>query len=307
AHSATLLSNGTVLVAGGNNANSALATAEIYSPGTNVWFTAGPMNVARYFHTTNLLADGRVLVSAGYGGGGDLSSAEIYDPATNSWSSAGVMSAARDSHTAIRLTDGRVFVAGGFGGSGDLTSAEIYTPEMNAWSLAASLSSGRIQHAAALLADGKVLVSGGINRFNSVLASAEIYAYAIPAVAINDVNIIPSNSATTAVFTVTLSPASDLPVTVSYSTANGTATAGSNYVPQSGIITFGPGDSAKTITISIIGRVSKPKETFFVNLTTATNATIADGQGIGTIIVNDTRLLTNGEAQYADLNGDGKA
>ena len=111
---------------------------------------------------------------------------------------------------------------------------------------------------------------------------------------------------TNAVFNVTLSPASGQTVTVSYSTANGSATAGSDYVATSGTLTFNPGDTTKTITVAVNGdTVVESNETFFVNLTTAINATIADGQGIGTIANDDNYAVMGNEAfvfqQYVDF------
>jgi hypothetical protein len=90
-------------------------------------------------------------------------------------------------------------------------------------------------------------------------------------------------------FTVTLSAAYDVPVTVRFATADGTATGASNdYAAASGTLTFAPGETTKTITIAVKGdRKKEADETFFVNLAGATNALIEDGQGIGTILDDD--------------------
>src|SRR6476620_2543935 len=111
----------------------------------------------------------------------------------------------------------------------------------------------------------------------------------LPSGAINDVSIGEGNSGTTnAVFTVNLSAASGQMVTVTYSTANGTATAGSDYVATSGTLIFNPGETTKSLAVMVNGDTfSEPNETFFVNLTSATSAIIADGQGIGTIVDDD--------------------
>jgi len=124
---------------------------------------------------------------------------------------------------------------------------------------------------------------------------------------INDVSVTEGNTGTTnAVFTVTLSAASGQTVAVNYSTANGSATAGSDYVATSGTLTFNPGDTTKTITVVVNGdTVVEPNETFFVNLTTATNATIADGQGVGTILDDDGCTLLG--APPVDFDGDCKS
>ena len=117
----------------------------------------------------------------------------------------------------------------------------------------------------------------------------------VPAVAINNVSVNEGNSGTVnAVFTVSLSPAGSQTVTVNFSTANGTAVAGLDYLAQSGVLTFNPGETLKTITVQVIGdTVAESNETFFVNLTLVTNAVIAVNQGIG-IILNDDAPVTLG-------------
>ena len=111
-----------------------------------------------------------------------------------------------------------------------------------------------------------------------------------PSLSINDVSVPEGNSATTnATFTVSLSATSTSAVTVKYDTANGSATAGSDYQAASGTLTFAPGDTSKTITVAVNGDTTpESDETFAVNLSNPTNATIADGQGIGTILNDDT-------------------
>ena len=95
----------------------------------------------------------------------------------------------------------------------------------------------------------------------------------------------------TAVFGVNLSAASTQPVTVHFSTADGTAVAGSDYQAVSGTLTFAPGETSKSISVLVNGdRVVEWDETFFVNLTGATNATIADGEGLGIIKDDEPRI-----------------
>ncbi|MGH8245378.1 MAG: Calx-beta domain-containing protein, partial [Gammaproteobacteria bacterium] len=111
----------------------------------------------------------------------------------------------------------------------------------------------------------------------------------MPALSINDQTVTEGNAGTVnAVFTVTLSFASGQTVTVNYATANGTASAGSDYTGVSGTLTFGPGSTIQNITVPITGDlVNEPNETFFVNLTGPVNATISDNQGVGTILDDD--------------------
>jgi hypothetical protein len=93
---------------------------------------------------------------------------------------------------------------------------------------------------------------------------------------------------TTAVFTVTLSAASGRVVSVTYATADGTATAGTDYIGANGILVFAPGQTSRTLTVTVLGdTLDEPDETFTVNLSNAVNAAIADGQGVGTILDDD--------------------
>src|SRR5438093_331159 len=109
----------------------------------------------------------------------------------------------------------------------------------------------------------------------------------IPSLAINDVTVTEGNSGTVnAVFTVSLSPTSGQTVTVNYATADGTATAGADYVAASGTLTFPPGSATQTIVVSVNGdTLNEATETFFVNLSSSINATLMDGQGMG--MIND--------------------
>ena len=114
-----------------------------------------------------------------------------------------------------------------------------------------------------------------------------------PKITINDVTVTEGNTelspATPETFTVSLSKASPVPVTVDYATADDTAMAGFDYVPQHEQVTFAPGDPlTKTVTIDVNGdHKEEPTEAFRVNLSNATNAVIADSQGIGTIVDDD--------------------
>ena len=105
-----------------------------------------------------------------------------------------------------------------------------------------------------------------------------------------------------ATFTVSLSAASAAAVTVNYATANGTATAGSDYVAQSGVLTFAPGETQKTIQVTAIGDgLVEANEGFTVVLTNPSGATLADGVGAGTITNDDA--TTPPPASSGDLHG----
>lgn len=163
-HTATLLNNGTVLMAGGINSGP-IATAEVFDPVTSTFHAVGTMATVRVRHTATLLTNGQVLVA---GGGG--SSAEIYDPATSLFTPTGSMSASRSGHTATLLNDGRVLVAGGDG----LATAEVYDPAAGTFSPIGSMASPRTFHRATLLNSGKVLITGG-NNGSSMLATTELF------------------------------------------------------------------------------------------------------------------------------------
>ncbi|HXH95035.1 MAG TPA: Calx-beta domain-containing protein [Thermoanaerobaculia bacterium] len=114
---------------------------------------------------------------------------------------------------------------------------------------------------------------------------------ALPQISISDAQLVEGNAGTSLMtFNVILSAASAATVTVNYATADQTATAGSDYVAGSGTVTFSPGQTTKPVTVTINGDVTaEADETFLVNLNTPVNATILDGQGVGTI-KNDDNL-----------------
>ncbi len=94
-HTATLLPNGKVLVAGGNN-STALSSAELYDPATGTWTATGNLGTARKNHTATLLPNCKVLVAGGEDSGSNaLSSAELYDPASGTWTATGNSGTAR--------------------------------------------------------------------------------------------------------------------------------------------------------------------------------------------------------------------
>ena len=110
-----------------------------------------------------------------------------------------------------------------------------------------------------------------------------------PSLSVNDVTVTEGNgSSVNAVFTVSLSAASGQPVSVDYATADGTATAGADYVAASGNLVFNPGQTSRTITVSVTGdALDEIDETSRSALAGAVNATIADDLGLGTITDND--------------------
>jgi N-acetylneuraminic acid mutarotase len=123
-HTATLLPNGKVLLAGGGNC---LNCAELYDPVGNNWSKAKNLGHGRYNHTATLLPTGKVLVAGGSDGFA-LVSTELYDPATDNWSATVNLNIARSLQNATRLLNGSVLVVGGWGESAlaALPSTELF-------------------------------------------------------------------------------------------------------------------------------------------------------------------------------------
>jgi Galactose oxidase, central domain/Kelch motif len=167
AHTATLLQNGKVLIAGGYNDTDVLATAELFDPAAGTFTTTGVMTTARFSHTATLLPNGTVLVTGGspnlgdLSGGNnsdDLSTAELFDPATGTFTATGAMSKPRSEHTATLLANGKVLLAGGAAGN----VAELFDPATGSFTATGDLIvGGRWGCTATLLSDGTVLIAGG--------------------------------------------------------------------------------------------------------------------------------------------------
>ncbi len=175
-HTATLLTSGTVLIAGGTGTG-VPAAAELYDPTAGTFTSTGNLNTPRYDHTATLLNNGTVLIAGGYDANGNISaSAELYDPATGIFTPTSSLNTARYSHTATLLNNGMVLIAGGIDGNGNIsTSAELYNPATGTFTATGSLNTARYQHTATFLNTGLVLLAGGASTGGSATASAELY------------------------------------------------------------------------------------------------------------------------------------
>jgi len=182
-HTATMLSNGKVLIAGGMEQNGVwLDSAELYDPAKGRFSLIGKMSARRAGATATLLPNGKVLIAGGTDGSGkNLASAEIYDPDTNTFSATGSMSFRRGHAIAVLLKTGKVLIAGGSAAGDDdqLASAEIYDPLDGRFLPTGSMHGPRSAFTAVRLKDGKVLVAGGLSGgqypYHKVEATAEVY------------------------------------------------------------------------------------------------------------------------------------
>ena len=181
-HTATLLPNGKVLVAGGSTPTAPecpsgciASSAELYDPSTGVWTATGAMSSPHMLNTATLLPSGEVLVVGG-DGFHIASRAETYDPVTGQWSLTGFMArGVLGGHTTTVLQTGKVLVAGGlFDIAVCTTVAELYDPATDTWAAEGEMTETRCGHTATLLASGKVLLAAG-NSPGGFLSSSELY------------------------------------------------------------------------------------------------------------------------------------
>jgi len=174
-HTATLLPNGNVLIAGGvqssSNGTRVLGSTERYDPTSGRFIPAASMTTTRRGHTATLLPDGRVLIVGGYGGdtsgwGTPLASAELYDPSSDRFTKTGDLITATGFHTALLLPSGQVLIVGGSGVGtypNNIAPAELYDPAVGMFTAAGPyVGRGECDFCApsVLLADGTVLFPG---------------------------------------------------------------------------------------------------------------------------------------------------
>jgi len=168
-HTATLLPNGKVLVAGGDNSSGDLTSAELFNPATGTFSPTGSMNVPRNTQTATLLQNGQVLVAGGPPFTLPGGSAELYNPATGTFTNTGSMAFPHYGPLAGLLPDGRVVSVCNISDPGvPRCGAELYSPASGTWS-----DGGQADPSAAggytltMLNNGRVLISGGADQFGS--------------------------------------------------------------------------------------------------------------------------------------------
>jgi len=198
-HTATMLRNGKVLIAGGGRGGMpggyiSYATAEIFDPASNTFHTLSAHMVNdRVGLAAALLDDGRVLLAGGkssrvqspFGGANlfwltPLKTAEVYEPETNSFRAVGDMQIPHYLGVATKLDDGMVLVTGGWkaiGGSiGGERFADLFDPARNIFSGGADLKVARFNQTSTILTGGDVIVAGGLNADGNVTATVEFYS-----------------------------------------------------------------------------------------------------------------------------------
>jgi hypothetical protein len=175
-HTATLLPNGEVLIAGGMRRNQDFyRSAELYDAVAGRFQATGEMSIARVGHAAVLLRSGKVLIAGGWVGHDCTDSTELYEPGTGRFTAISKMNYKRGRPSATLLSSGDVLITGGadHDAPGGIASAEIFRADISKFEVVGPMHFARISQTSTLLSDGRVLIAGG--RGETVTASAELY------------------------------------------------------------------------------------------------------------------------------------
>lgn len=180
AHSASLLKDGRVLIAGGCVATGCeegiTNTALLFNPKTDRFTSTSNLREARVGHREVPLLDGSILIIGGWARDGATASIEHFDPTTGRFSVHGQLLDARDGFSATPLLDGTILIAGGYAGTMQRkASAEIYDPRTRRSTAVSDMTTPRMAHTSTLLPDGRVLIVGGSSGRGRLSDSIEIY------------------------------------------------------------------------------------------------------------------------------------
>jgi uncharacterized protein YjdB len=162
---ATQLTTGQILIAGGMSSSGVVSSADLYALASQSFTPGNAMNVARWLHTATLLNDGTVLIA----GGSDLANeetldtAEIYSPTAGTFTPlSATLNTARVGHTATLLNNGQVLIVGGYDpATGLIADAELYDPPTQTFIDLGDTNAPRYEHTATMLPNGQVLIAGG--------------------------------------------------------------------------------------------------------------------------------------------------
>lgn len=286
---AAAAANGRIYAFGGCDAAcNALSSVEEYDPATDSWAARAPLPTPRR-GAAAAAVNGKIYVIGGCPAScSPLGTVEEYDPATDSWTARAPMPTPRSSLAAVAL-GGRIYALGGLSGSTTLATVEVYDPATDSWSTAAPLVTARRSFGAAV-EGGRIYAVGGLTGPGlTQTASLEQYTPR-PAVSIDGVAVTEWDAGSiAATFTLSLSEASGEEVTVQVATEDGTATAGEDYAAASAAVTFAPGTTTRTFTVTVQGDTAvEPDETFSARLSNPGHALLgAERTGTGTILDDD--------------------
>jgi N-acetylneuraminic acid mutarotase len=299
-----------MIIWGGHDQNGMFASGGIYDPASDTWSPTSTVNAPSAREDHAAVWGGNKMIIWGGVDGNYASTGGLYDPSTDSWTQTSLNGApeARQLPTAVWIGD-EMIVWGGIGQGGYLNTGGRYNRSLNTWSPLTTLNAPtpRVLHTA-LWTGTEVIVWGGRNDTPNFFNTGGRYCAAFrPSVYVDDSSVIEGNSGTVDLnFNVNLFVSSTQDVTINYETADDTAkTSDGDYQSANSSITIPAGQTQGTITIHVNGDTKyETDETFFVNVTNATNAYIGDGQARGTITNDDAvPSLSISDATMPEGNG----
>ncbi|HSU57656.1 MAG TPA: Calx-beta domain-containing protein, partial [Candidatus Dormibacteraeota bacterium] len=289
-HTSTRLSDNSVFIAGGQEVSYwDVMECDIISPDGLSKIKTTPPIMPSSQAGANLLPDGRVLLSGGWS---TFDDAVFFVPTNTSFAAAGKAYDKRWRHISQLLTNGTVLVCAGANGG---QTAEILSPATGTFTRTTDLREPRDYAAGVTLPDGRVLVTGGLATTPTgdvYYASTEIYnpstAKALPLILAQDASAAEDSGAMQ--FQLQLAAPMGVPVSVDYSTADGSAIAGSDYFATNGTVVFPPGVTNGSVIVPIIADFDyEPTETFSLVLANPTNIFLGLHQVTGFIMNDDPK------------------